>query len=92
MTAFSITINGTTYDTFGDALEAVRGAWGDYCAAAADERARGDKADYLEWKAANRPDDGEWDGATPEEKALHAEIYAANLEAALAAREPVTAE
>lgn len=92
MTAFSITINGKGYETFDGAIEAVRDAWGSYCAANADARARGDKADYLAFKAANRPNDDEWDGATPEEKALYAEIHAANLEAALAAREPVAAE
>lgn len=92
MADFEITINGAKFGTFEAALEAVREAWGAYCLANADERARGDRADYLAWKAANRPTDDEWDGATPEEKALTREVYEANLAAALAAREPVAAE
>jgi len=89
---FEITINGNKYGSPGDAFEAVREAWGAFCAANADDRARGDRADYLAWKAANRPTDDEWDGASDEEKALTREVFEANLAAALEAREPVAAE
>lgn len=92
MADFTITVNGTTYGHRDDAIAAVRAAWDGWKAANRDARLDGDRADYLEFKAENRPSDDEFDGASAEEKALYAEIQAANLEAALAAREPVTAE
>lgn len=92
MADFTITVNGKPYDHRDAAIAVVRSAWDAWKAANRDARLDGDRADYLEFKAENRPADDEFDGASAEEKALYAEIQAANLEAALAAREPIAAE
>lgn len=92
MADFEVTVNGVAYATRGEAIAAVDAAREEWKRANRDERIDGDKADYLQWKAANRPDDDAWDGTTPEEKAVYAEVHDVNLEAALAAREPVAAE
>jgi len=89
MADFNITINGTAYDSFEAAIDAVRRARDEVKAANRDPRIDGDKADYLAFKGDNRPDDAEFEGPTPE---VFREVFETNLAAALEAREPVAAE